>query len=1118
MNQGSSLGILINKVDTFIRMYYKNRIIRGIIYSVALLLVFFLIVNILEYFSYFGTTTRTVLFYGYIVLALSITVLYIVIPLLKLFRIGKRINHQQAATIISHHFPEVSDKLINTLQLGSLLHHGIENFDVIEAAISQKTERIKHIPFTEAIDKRENIRKAPYALAPLLVLLLLLLAAPGIIREPVQRITNYSVHYEKPMPFSFNISHNNMIVLKGDDLDLNIKLEGSELPAEVTVEYDRKSARAVRLANNEFIYRFRNLNGDLSFRLQGGNFYSEPIKVTVLPKPIILSFDVKITYPSYTGKPAEEVSNTGDLSVPIGTNITWLFNTEGVDSVIFRASNSNGISYNKINGGAFETQLRAIESFGYVIIPVNKFATARDSLIHQVAVIPDLYPEIQVNTYIDSINYQFIYNTGQIKDDYGFEKLVFSYQKRNIRNPEQILNNEARLISIDRSVNNQSFFFSYDFSGIQIEPGDKIEYWFEVWDNDKINGSKVSRTAIGLIEIPGVREQEQQIAERQNEVSEQMSQLQRALSDLSREINQLQRSILQKESISWEDTNKLQELLERQMNLQNEADRLKDDNTALNQMQEKISPYNEEIIRKQQELQKLFDELMTEEMKQLFEELQKLVDEMDRSKMQEMLNKMQMSNEELMNNLDRNLELFKQLEMEKMITDAISKLKQLAQEQEELAKLSESKESDAQQLDMQQENIAEEFEQLREKLEEIRKKNEDLEWKYEMIDSKDLEEGIEESMNKSRENLQKNNKPGATPNQRDASRKMESLSESLMDMMMQMQNDQLGEDIRVIRKLLENLIDISFDQENLVDKTVATNRIDPRFNEILSDQQRIIVSLKQVEDSLNALARRQMAIQQFVLREISKINLNVEEALKTLEERNTNLAASRQQFVMTSVNNLALMLAEAMEQMMQQMMSNSSGGESCPMPGQGQGKGKPSMNSMKGLQQELNRQMEQMRQSMGQPGEGGLQQGGQSMSEQFARMAAQQEALRRQMQQYLEELKSETGNNDGSAMKAIEEMEQTEKDLVNKRITNETLLRQERIMTRLLESEKAEMEREREERRESRSAQNYPATNADSILEFYRKKMNEREMLRTVPPQMNPFYRTKVNDYIIQVQ
>jgi hypothetical protein len=384
-----------------------------------------------------------------------------------------------------------------------------------------------------------------------------------------------------------------------------------------------------------------------------------------------------------------------------------------------------------------------------------------------------------------------------------------------------------------------------------------------------------------------------------------------------------------------------------------------------------------------------------------------------------------------------------------------------------------------------------------------------------------MEESIENSMDQSRENLAAESEARLLCHTRKMLPKNEDDERKSYGYDGQMQSEQLGEDIRIIRKLLEDLIDISFDLEDLIDNTVKTNRIDPRFNELLSEQKRLIVSLEQVEDSLNALAKRQMAVQKFVLREIAQINTNVEEALKTLEERNISAAASRQQFVMTSVNNLALMLSEAMEQMMQQMMSSSSDGESCPMPGQGQGQGKPSMSNMKDLQQQLNQQLEQMRQSGGSTGEEGMPQplpGGQSMSEQLARMAAQQEAIRRQMQQYLEELRSETGKSDGNAMKAIEQMEETEKDIVHKRITNETMMRQEQIMTRLLESERAEMEREREERRESQEARDYPTNDPDSVIEFYRKKMTEREMLRTIPPQMNSFYRTKVNSYFIQVQ
>ena len=93
---------------------------------------------------------------------------------------------------------------------------------------------------------------------------------------------------------------------------------------------------------------------------------------------------------------------------------------------------------------------------------------------------------------------------------------------------------------------------------------------------------------------------------------------------------------------------------------------------------------------------------------------------------------------------------------------------------------------------------------------------------------------------------------------------------------------------------------------------------------------------------------------------------------------------------------------------------------------------------------------------------------GQAISEQFSRLAAEQEALRKIMQQYGEEMKKEGVGNDGNISEMMKKMEQTETELVNKMINNETLKRQQEILTRLLESEKAEKERELDEKRESK--------------------------------------------------
>ena len=103
-------NILIEKLDAFTRKYYKNQLIRGGIYSFSLLLLFFLCVTALEYFGQFNTTVRTVLFYCYLLGNGYVITKLIFIPLVKIYKLGKIISHEEAARIIGKHFNNVQDK------------------------------------------------------------------------------------------------------------------------------------------------------------------------------------------------------------------------------------------------------------------------------------------------------------------------------------------------------------------------------------------------------------------------------------------------------------------------------------------------------------------------------------------------------------------------------------------------------------------------------------------------------------------------------------------------------------------------------------------------------------------------------------------------------------------------------------------------------------------------------------------------------------------------------------------------------------------------------------------------------------------------------------------------
>jgi hypothetical protein len=139
------------------------------------------------------------------------------------------------------------------------------------------------------------------------------------------------------------------------------------------------------------------------------------------------------------------------------------------------------------------------------------------------------------------------------------------------------------------------------------------------------------------------------------------------------------------------------------------------------------------------------------------------------------------------------------------------------------------------------------------------------------------------------------------------------------------------------------------------------------------------------------------------------------------------------------------------------------------------------------------------------------------ISQELAKMAAQQEALRNALQQLDKESNKDGQGKLGDLQKIIKQMEENEKDIVNKRINDATLNRQQDILTRLLESEKAERQREQEERRESNEGRETART-PPQFEEYKKLKLRETELLKTIPPSFTTFYKNLVNSYFQSIE
>lgn len=1118
MSTGSNYEVLIRKIDEFIRKYYKNQLIRGFIYSVGTLLAFYLLFTAFEYFGHFGTGWRTSLFYIYLAVAAFILIRLIFIPFFHLCKIGKVISHEQAAEIIGQHFTHVKDKLLNTLQLKK---HSEENngysSELIEASINQKISELNPVPFTAAVDLSRNKKYLKWALVPLLVFAVVVFTSPSLLKDGTSRLINHRTYFAKPAPFQFVILNDELKVVQQEDFQLNVKMEGAEIPENIYVEYGGSQFRLNKENTVTFNYVFRNVQQNTPFTLTADGFSSSEVELKALPNPLMLDFEIALDYPGYTGKADEQFRNNGDLIIPAGTRVKWNFKTRNTHLVKMTFHDTTFTL--KSNG---EDQFGASRTFlsnnNYSVLTSNAFMSSKEPMHFNVNVIPDLHPGIEVEEEKDSVYSTQFYFRGITKDDYGFSKLNFTcnfLKSADSVQPEkkQVTEN----ISINRNSNQEQFFYFWDLSKMGVMPGDEIEYYFEVWDNDGVHGAKSTRSQAKIFKAPTLNELAENAEKNNKALKDDLEKSIMKAKNLQDEINKAANELMQKKNPDWEDRKKMEDLLKKQEELEQKVEQIQKNNERNAQQENEFRKKDSDLAEKHKQLQDMMQKLMSPEMKELMKKLEELLSQMDKNKIQEQLEKMKLDNKDLEKELDRALELFKQLELEQKINEAIENLNKLAEEQENLSDKSLEKDADSKQLEQQQQALNEKFDNLKKELDDIEKKNSEMEYPQELSDTEKQEQEISNEQQQSKESLSQSKNKKASGHQKSASDKMKEMAQQMKEQQEQEEMEQAEEDMNALRQLLENLIIFSFDQEKLMQDLQGIDVNNPKYVKLSQQQRKLKDDAKILEDSLFALSQRVIQIQSIVNQEMNAINSNLAKSIRHLQERIVPQARAEQQYVMTSVNNLALMLDESLNQM-QQQMAKMQGNAKCKKPGQG--KPTPSAAQMRKMQQQLGEQMKQLQEQL-KKGEkpGANKKAGQqgSMSEQLARMAAQQEAIRQELQRLNREENGDGGSL-GDLDKLSKLMEETEKDLVNKRLTEETLKRQQEILTRLLESEKAERERELEEKRESNESKIENLRNPSRFEEYKKLKMQETELLKTLPPAFNTFYRNLVNYYFQSLQ
>lgn len=1103
---------LLFRLDQFIRKYYKNLLVKGALLSFTLLLAAFLFVSVFEYYGRFGTGVRAAFFYGFILLFVFVVAKFIASPLAGLARLGKTISRNQAAIIIGDHFSNVKDKLLNLLQLREMAMGSAEN-ELLLAGIQQKTNELKPVPFVKAIDVSKNKKMLRYAAIPAALFLLVMLLQSSIIIDSTKRLVGYNKEFPREAPFKFVLKNRNLKYAKYEDVKLELETVGDAVPAELYVLVNGQKIKMSAASTGRFNYTLSNVQSDMELQFSAGEFYSDFYSLKVLPKPELLGFEIELTYPEYTGLKNENLTNAGDLTLPAGTKVEWKFDTRDAEQLKLFLGN-NPVEHTTSKGsGKFNLVKRFLNSARLGFVAVNKQINNADTTVFSINVVPDRFPVIRVDEKQDSSS-DASWFVGTVSDDYGIKRIVFNYRITKSENASSVSPVFKQMAIPVTGKNEQVFSHAINNEMLGLQAGDDAEFYFEVWDNDAVSGSKSTKTEILNRKRDTEKESKTKADKTAQSMKAKMENAMKSAAELQKELNDLQKSLSEQNKLQWQQKEKISEMAQKEKKLIDKIEELKKESKKLQKEQAEFAKPDEELLKKQQELQKKLDEILPPEMKEMLKKLEEMLQKNKTDEVKKQLEQMKQENKDVKKEMESLLEQFKKLELEKKIEEQIKNLEKLAEKEEQLAEKTENKEETKSELKEQQEKINEEFNEIKKEQQEIKKESKELETPMEMESTQQEEQETQQELDNAEESLDKGKNDKASKSQKGAASKMKKMAEKMASSLEEAKKKNNAEDYQKLREILENLVQLSDDQEKLMQDLKTVRNYNPRFVELAQQQIKLKEDAAMIEDSLFALSKRQPKVSSFINKEISKINSNLEQTLGSLKQRQIGEAVSRQQYVMTSLNNLAVMLSEALKNMQQEMNQQSKPGAQCNNPKkQGKGKGKPNLKNMRQMQEGLGKELSEL-QKMQKEGKTGRK-----LSEQLAKTAAQQEALRREFEKLQKQLQEQGEGDMARQMNGTKElMEQNEKNLVNKQITPELFERQKEIETRMLEHEKADRTQETEEKREGEASKNYPPATPPNIAEFIKLKQKEQEMFKTLPPELSPFYRKKVEEYFKEIR
>lgn len=1146
---------VVGKIKSTRRKENALILLSGLFNAISLVLSIIVIVSLIEFLARGDEAFRTVLAIAIIVVTGIAFTFYFFPGLLRSLGLKGLPSIETMALRIGDIFPDIKDKLCNALQLlKNADNNKTTSADLAYAAFSQVYDSSYDKDFDKVIEKRDLKRS-------LLVFFITGVISLGLmgftLGKSFERVVNFNKSYLPPVPFSIKPEKDTIKVLRGEKVIIKI-IGSGKTPDNLSLflkegeqkQFDEYIVR--QDTNNNYNYEITSIKNSLIF-YASANWLSQTIKtkecyVEVIDKPIIRSLNGSIVYPSYTKQPSQAITETNaDVNALKGSvvNLNIVSNKEIAEGYIVLETKKNNLfaiddtSISLVDTSYIKMNIKSNKAFGnirvnnsgeyYIKIIDKEGLTNDDPIKYGISALTDDYPSINMISPLMNIRLTedaILPMKVSISDDYGFSSLRLYYRvvaSRYVPPQENFSYVNIPMLSKDLAM---EVPYVWNLNKIGISPQDVFEYYIEVADNDIVSGPKTARTQSLAVRLPSLEEILLEAQEDQAKIENKLEEIQKNAEELKTKMEELNREMLKnqnKKELDWkekkqaEDINKLKQEIDKKMK---EVQKQLED---FNQSLQENKVLSDETVQKYMELQKLLQEVDSPELKMQQKRLEEALKQADPDKLKEAMENMKFNEEQFKKSIERTLSILKRLKAEQK-TDALAKrAEELAKRQEELEKkLQNANPNDPQKRDdfaKEQKQIEKEMKDIAKELADLEKLMQEIGSEMPMDEMKKAKESLNEKqlqnqMQNSSQMCQSGNFSQARQQQQKSAQNLKDFAKQMQKMKQEMENRLSKEALRQMQKAMNDMLELSKKQEALKNKGNDLGTNSTQIPQMSIEQGALYDMLAGVANSMMQLSQKSFAVTPAMAQQLGNALQQMRQAANQLAEQNLSRASNAQSSAQQSLN-------QAVGQM--QSMLNSMQNPQCNNPGagSGQGEGQGQGQSMMQRLQQLASEQQAINQAMQQMAAGGGQLSQEQQSE-LGRIAGKQGKAQKTMEELAAEQKQFSSEGKkaglGSFDKIAEEMKQVQRDMEQGRINPETLERQERILSRLLDATQSVHKRDVEEKREGKTGKEYTRESPKEINLRLQEGKTMQDILKTIQQNYTKDYEILIRKYFEALQ